>query len=150
MTLVICTIVPLLAAAGGIMSVFLARITSQQSEAYGVANGIAAEALAAVRTVLSFNGEDRTVRRYGMSLNKPMQVGIKGGALNGLLIGFANCVFLCAYALALWYGGTRVRAGTYTGVMILCHPLPSSTIAFSSSEGHADKSFTSFSQPQAS
>lgn len=119
MTLVICAIVPILAGVGGAMSVFIGKLTSQQSEAYGVANGIASEALAAIRTVLSFNGEDRTVRRYGMSLSRPMQVGIKGGAMNGLIIGFANCVFLCAYALALWYGGIRVRAGKYTGKMVL-------------------------------
>lgn len=115
MTLVICAVIPLLAIVAGSISVLIGRVTSQQSEAYGVANGIASEALAAIRTVLSFNGEDRTVRRYGMSLNRPLQVGIKGGLLNGIVIGFVNCIFLCAYALALWYGGTRVRAGKYTG-----------------------------------
>lgn len=115
MTLVICAVVPLLAGVAGGLSYLIGKITSQQSEAYGVANGIASEALAAIRTVLSFNGEDGTVRRYGMSLRKPMQVGIRGGLLNGLIIGFANCVFLCAYALALWYGGTRIRAGKYNG-----------------------------------
>ena len=119
MTLVIFAAIPLLAGVAGTLSIFIGRITAQQSEAYGVANGIASEALAAVRTVFSFNGEDRTVRRYGMSLSKPMQVGIKGGLLNGVVIGFANCVFLCAYALALWYGGTRVRAGKYTGLSLL-------------------------------
>lgn len=115
MTLVILAVIPLLAVVAGSISVLIGRVTSQQSEAYGVANGIASEALAAIRTVLSFNGEDRTVRRYGMSLNRPMQVGIKGGFLNGVVIGFVNCIFLCSYALALWYGGTRVRAGKYTG-----------------------------------
>ena len=137
MTLVICCVVPLLAVVAGAMSIFIGRITSQQSEAYGIANGIASEALAAIRTVLSFNGEDRTVRRYGMSLIRPMQVGIKGGLLNGIVIGFANCVFLCAYALALWYGGTRVRAGKYQGLpshldlvkiyVMLCTSVHSST-----------------------
>lgn len=115
MTLVICATIPLLAGVAGTISIFIGRITSQQSEAYGVANGIASEALAAIRTVLSFNGEDCTVRRYGMSLTRPLQVGIKGGFLNGIVLGFANCCFLCIYALALWYGGTRVRAGKYTG-----------------------------------
>ena len=118
MTLVICATIPLLAGVAGTIAIFIGRITSQQSEAYGVSNGIASEALAAIRTVLSFNGEDRTVRRYGMSLTRPMQVGIKGGFLNGIVLGFANCVFLCIYALALWYGGTRVRAGKYTGAAL--------------------------------
>lgn len=129
MTLVILAVIPLLAVVAGSISVLIGRVTSQQSEAYGVANGVASEALAAIRTVLSFNGEDRTVRRYGMSLNRPMQVGIKGGFLNGIVIGFVNCIFLCSYALALWYGGTRVRAGKYTGTQAstgtsLISPLP--------------------------
>lgn len=115
MTLVICAVLPLLAGVAGAISVLIGRITSQQSVAYGVANGIASEALAAIRTVYSFNGEDRTVRRYGMSLSRPMQVGIKGGLLNGIVIGSVQCIFMCSYALALWYGGTRVRAGKYSG-----------------------------------
>lgn len=115
MTLVICAVLPLIAGVAGSISIFIGRITSQQSVAYGVANGIASEALAAIRTVYSFNGEGRTVRRYGMSLTRPMQVGIRGGLLNGIVIGAVQCLFLCSYALALWYGGTRVRAGKYTG-----------------------------------
>ena len=115
LTLVVLALVPVLAVVAGGIAIVVGRNTSQQSEAYGVANGIASEALAAIRTVLSFNGEEGTLRRYGMSLNKPMQVGIKGGALNGLTIGCTNLVFLCAYALAMWYGGTRIRVGKYSG-----------------------------------
>lgn len=114
-TLVILAAIPILAVVIGTITYFTNKITSEQSDSYGVANGIASEALAAIRTVLSFNGEERTVRRYGISLTRPMQVGIKAGALNGLTIGSAQCFFMCGYALALWYGGVRVRAGKYTG-----------------------------------
>jgi len=115
-TLVILAAIPILGVVIGSITYFTNKITSEQSDSYGVANGIASEALAAIRTVLSFNGEERTVRRYGMSLTRPMQVGIRAGALNGLTIGSAQCFFICGYALALWYGGIRVRAGKYTGV----------------------------------
>ena len=50
--------------------------SNQASTAYAGANGIATEALAAVRTVLSFNGEQRTLERYRASLQKPMQTGL--------------------------------------------------------------------------
>ena len=115
-TLVILAAIPVLGIVIGGITYFTNKITSEQSDSYGIANGIASEALAAIRTVLSFNGEERTVRRYGMSLTRPMQVGIKAGALNGLTIGSAQCFFMCGYALALWYGGLRVRAGKYTGI----------------------------------
>ena len=114
-TLVVFAVVPVLLMVGAVLSIFVARITKEQSAAYGQANGIASEALAAVRTVLSFNGEKRTVEQYKLSLKKPMLAGIKGGLFNGLLIGFSYFAFLSAFALALWYGGIRVRDGTYTG-----------------------------------
>ena len=50
--------------------------SNQASPANAAANGIATEALAAVRTVLSFNGEQRTLERYRASLQKPMQTGL--------------------------------------------------------------------------
>ena len=111
----VCAVIPVLLIVTSVLAVFIGKLAAEQSEAYGVANGIASEALAAIRTVISFNGESRTVRRYGMSLDRPMQAGIQGGLFNGLIIGFSYCSFLCAFALALWYGGIRVRDGTYTG-----------------------------------
>jgi hypothetical protein len=44
-----------------------------------------------------------------------LQVGIRQGFLGGLVVGVTNCVAFFAYALALWYGSTRVEAGAYTG-----------------------------------
>lgn len=48
-----------------------------------------------------------------------VQAGIKGGFFSGLLLGFSNLAFLCSFALALWYGGLRVRDGKYTGQLQL-------------------------------
>jgi len=31
------------------------------------------------------------------------------------VVGITNGAAFCAYALALWYGSTRVKAGAYTG-----------------------------------
>lgn len=42
-------------------------------------------------------------------------MGIRQGFLGGLVVGVTNCAAFCAYALALWYGSTRIAAGTYTG-----------------------------------
>ena len=35
--------------------------------------------------------------------------------MHGVTLGLANGAFLGAYALALWFGSTRVQAGTMTG-----------------------------------
>jgi hypothetical protein len=39
--------------------------------------------------------------------------------MQGITVGTTNCVFLCSYALAFWYGATRVRAGKYDGALPL-------------------------------
>lgn len=44
----------------------------------------------------------------------PEKMGIWQGLYSGFTVGFMNCIFLCAYALALWYGSTRVEAKQYT------------------------------------
>ena len=53
------------------------------------------------------------------ALEVPMRVGVKQGIMQGITVGTTNCVFLCSYALAFWYGSTRVRASKYDG-----RPLP--------------------------
>jgi hypothetical protein len=45
-----------------------------------------------------------------------MKMGVKQGIMQGVTVGFTNCTFLCCYALAFWYGSTRVRAGKYDGM----------------------------------
>lgn len=44
-----------------------------------------------------------------------MKLGVQQGIMQGITVGFTNCTFLCSYALAFWYGSTRVRAGKYDG-----------------------------------
>ena len=46
-------------------------------------------------------------------------MGVKQGIMQGITVGFTNLTFLCSYALAFWYGSTRVHAGAYDGA-----PLP--------------------------
>ena len=55
--------------------------------------------------------------RYTDRLTLPVKVGIKTGFLNGVTVGATNFAFMGAYALALWYGGLRIRDGAYNGEM---------------------------------
>lgn len=92
-TLVILALLPVLLAVGGLLSLLVERVTAETGDAYGQANGIASEALAGIRTVLSFNGEGRTVQRYGNSLTKPMQASL-APAYNCVLLPFTQ-ILLC-------------------------------------------------------
>lgn len=64
MALVLLSVVPVLVIVVGAIGTFLSRSQKQASAAYGEANSIAQEALAAIRTVLAFNSQDTITKRY--------------------------------------------------------------------------------------
>lgn len=49
------------------------------------------------------------------ALEVPARMGVAQGIAQGVVVGFTNLTFLGSYALAFWYGSTRVRAGAYDG-----------------------------------
>jgi ATP-binding cassette subfamily B (MDR/TAP) protein 1 len=115
MTLVMLAVTPVLAGMGYCIATFMSKNTAFINKAYGAANSIAQQALANVRTVYAFNGAERMVEAYSACLDTPMKVGIRQGFLGGVVVGMTNCAFFCSWALALWFGSTRIVAGTYTG-----------------------------------
>ncbi|KAG7669217.1 hypothetical protein Ndes2526B_g05515 [Nannochloris sp. 'desiccata'] len=119
MTLVLLSLLPVLAGTGFAISVLVTRLSSAMNRAYADANSLAQQALANVRTVYAFNGEERTVNDYNHALEAPLNVGIKQGLYGGFTTGMANLVAYCGYALAMWYGATRVADGAYTGGEVL-------------------------------
>jgi ATP-binding cassette, subfamily B (MDR/TAP), member 1 len=119
MTLVLLSLLPVLAGTGFAISVLVTRLSSAMNRAYADANSLAQQALANVRTVYAFNGEERTVNEYDHALDAPLKVGIKQGFYGGFTTGMANLVAYCGYALAMWYGATRVADGVYTGGEVL-------------------------------
>ena len=60
------------------------------------------------------------------ALEVPRKMGVQQGIMQGITVGFTNCTFLCSYALAFWYGSTRVRAGKYDGESSILKPFPHS------------------------
>lgn len=119
MTLVLLALTPLLGFFGYAISTLMQTNTLKMNKAYADANAIAQQAFGNVRTVYAMNAEKRTAQQYDDSLEEPMRVGIRQGMLSGLTVGATNCVAFCAYALAMWYGGTRVADGAYTGGDVL-------------------------------
>lgn len=119
MTLVMLAIMPLLGVATALLATTSGRMTSRMNAAYADAGALAQSALGNVRTVYAFNASRRTVAAYDASLAAPVAVGVRQGLLAGCIVGATNLVAFCCYALALWYGSTRVIAGKYTGGEVL-------------------------------
>ena len=119
MTLVMLAITPLLIVAGFLIATLVAKLTTRMNRAYAMANSLATQALSNIRTVYAFSGEPRSLESYKGALDEPVTVGIRQGAYAGFIVGFTNLVAFGAYALALWYGSTRIIAGAYTGGDVL-------------------------------
>ncbi|KAJ8615575.1 hypothetical protein MRB53_034947 [Persea americana] len=76
-------------------------------EAYGVAGGIAEQAISSVRTVVSYVGERRTLERFSQALGLSMKFGIKMGLMKGYAIGSIGVLF-AVWSFLGWMGSVLV------------------------------------------
>lgn len=63
LSLVILSVMPLLAIAGGVMAKAQSALTEKELAAYGKAGSVAEEVLSAIRTVVGFGGQAKEVLR---------------------------------------------------------------------------------------
>ncbi|XP_054768746.2 ATP-dependent translocase ABCB1-like [Lytechinus pictus] len=121
MTLVLLSMTPLLAAAGGFMAYFLTSFSKLEQESYAQAGSVAEEVLSCVRTVIAFGGEQKEVTRYEKELKGARDVGVKKGVASGVGMGITMLIMFGSYSLAFWYGPKLVADGRLTGgdVMIV-------------------------------
>lgn len=75
--------------------------------AYGVAGGIAEQAISSIRTVYSYVGEHQTLKKFSIALEKVTRLGIKQGFTKGLLIGSMGMIY-AAWAFQAWVGSKLV------------------------------------------
>ncbi|XP_031250117.1 putative multidrug resistance protein [Pistacia vera] len=72
-------------------------------ESYGVAGGIAEQAISSIRTVYSFVAENQTLNRFSNALQITMELGIKQGFIKGLLMGSMGMIYV-GWAFQAWVG----------------------------------------------
>ncbi|KAL5538666.1 hypothetical protein UlMin_044328 [Ulmus minor] len=72
-------------------------------EAYGVAGGIAEQAISSIRTVYSYVGENETLNRFSSALQKVLEFGIKLGFTKGLLLGSMGIIYV-GWGFQAWVG----------------------------------------------
>ncbi|XP_058092238.1 ABC transporter B family member 10-like [Magnolia sinica] len=83
-SLVTLSIVPLIAIAGGIYAYIATGLIARVQKSYVKVREIAEEAIANVRTVQAFAGEEKAVKSYRDALQKTYTYGKKGGLAKGL------------------------------------------------------------------
>ncbi|KAL6199311.1 hypothetical protein ACLB2K_029095 [Fragaria x ananassa] len=71
--------------------------------AYGVAGGIAEQAISSVRTVYSYVGENQTLKRFSTTLKAVTKIGIKVGLVKGVLMGSMGMIYV-GWGFQAWVG----------------------------------------------
>ncbi|KAK4286054.1 hypothetical protein QN277_002665 [Acacia crassicarpa] len=72
-------------------------------ESYGVAGGLAEQAISSIRTVYSYVGENQTLNRFSSALEKTMELGIKQGFAKGLMLGSLGVIYI-SWGFQAWVG----------------------------------------------
>uniref|UniRef100_A0A0D9XAZ8 ABC transporter B family member 1 n=1 Tax=Leersia perrieri TaxID=77586 RepID=A0A0D9XAZ8_9ORYZ len=115
LALVTLAVVPLIAVIGGLSAAALAKLSSRSQDALSSASGIAEQAVAQIRIVQSFVGEERAMRAYSAALAVAQRIGYRTGFAKGIGLGGTYFTVFCCYALLLWYGGHLVRRAHTNG-----------------------------------
>ncbi|PWZ08754.1 ABC transporter B family member 11 [Zea mays] len=119
LTLVMLTSLPLIAVAGIVSSHFLTNISSKKLASYGDAGDTVEQTIGAIRTVVSFNGENKAIAAYKSLIKKAYRTDVLEGLINGFGMGSVFCILFSSYGLAFWYGGKLVVDKGYTGGKII-------------------------------
>lgn len=112
---IVClSVVPLLLGAGYMRVTTLASFEEQHLKAFANSNAITVEAVNSIKTVMALSLEHEILGTYRRALQAPMRQITKQSAWANLwlAVGYGLSNFL--YALAYWWGSTRIIAGEYT------------------------------------
>lgn len=69
--------------------------------------------ISSIRTVLSYNGQEKEIQRYEEHLDDARKCGVKKGFAGGLTKGVTFFLLFCIYTLGFWYGAKLVREENY-------------------------------------
>ncbi|KAM1873759.1 hypothetical protein ACFX13_007559 [Malus domestica] len=90
-------------APGLVFGKILIGLVMKGIEAYGVAGGLAEQAISSVRTVYSYVGENQTLNRFSTALQTVTELGIKVGLVKGLLMGSMGIIYI-GWGFQAWVG----------------------------------------------
>jgi ATP-binding cassette subfamily B (MDR/TAP) protein 1 len=119
LTLIMMSLAPFMMICGVFIARLMAKSVAAEAEKYAEASSIAEEALASIRTVYAFNGQEVECKRYESALAKARWDGIKRSAFVGLGLAATFFVLFSSYCLAFWVGTDFVVDGRmHANVMI--------------------------------
>lgn len=102
--LVMCSILPFLVVGAILMGKAVQEVQLESQGWYAKASAVVEECLNAMRTVVSFGGEQRELRKYKEATLQTRIGGIKTGFKVGVGMGYTFGVIFLGYALAFYFG----------------------------------------------
>lgn len=114
LTLLTIAVIPVLVVGAMIYGRFIRKLSKQRQDALAATNVIVEETLQNIHTVKAFSNEAYESRRYGVSLQKVVETGIRGAVNRGAFSIFLVCGLLGSFTLVLWYGTTLMKTGQLT------------------------------------
>ncbi|TKR73206.1 hypothetical protein L596_020543 [Steinernema carpocapsae] len=90
----------------------MAQSATEESKKYALAGAIAEEVLTSIRTVVSFNGQEKECGRYNEALKAGKVSGIKRSIYVGVGLGVTFLVLFGSFTLAFWVGTDYVADRT--------------------------------------
>ena len=87
LSLVLLSLVPILAIMGGIMGKIMTSFSKDESENYAEAGAVAEEVLSSIRTVVAFGGQEKEVSKYSALIKSAQKNGFIRGSLTATTMG---------------------------------------------------------------
>ena len=130
LTLVMLTVVPLVAGSAGVYGRLLRTVSTQVQDALARSSEVAEETLAGLRTVRAFAREEQEVARYGAAVDESFALAKRRAVLGATFVGAVSVLGYGAIAGVLWYGGTLLAQGEMTFGELTSFLLYTFTVAF--------------------
>ncbi|KAM4705145.1 ATP-binding cassette sub-family B member 5-like [Rhinophrynus dorsalis] len=99
---------PLIAISAALSAKMMVSLTSKELSAYAEAGAVAEEVLSSIRTVVTFGGQEKEIKRYTGNLGAAKKYGIKKSIVSQLALGLVYFIIYASYGLGFWYGTTLI------------------------------------------
>ncbi|XP_057415709.1 ABC transporter B family member 11-like [Lotus japonicus] len=147
LTLVMLSIIPLIALSGATMSKVISKASSIGQAAYSTAANVVEQTLGSIRTVASFTGEKQAIAKYNQFLTKAYKSLVQEALASGVGFGANYFVGISSYGLSVWFGGKMIIEKGYNGGEVVT--VIFSVLIGSSSLGQASPILSAFAAGQA-
>ncbi|CAL4894691.1 unnamed protein product [Urochloa decumbens] len=112
--------IPPILIAGAAMSWTVSKLSSQGQAKYNEAGNVVEQTIGVIRTVASFNGENRAIALYNKHIRNAYISAVQEGTATGLGFGFVMFILFCSYGLTAWFGAKLIIDKGYEGGQVVC------------------------------